>query len=135
MPICTWCLSTEGKCFPKKQFLVRRAEECLQVSLDTFYRDILPHAEKSGNAPAGVFLSSHSLKAYGYPERRFDMISEGDTVRVLVNGQFHGQVVRVLTVRRRKGSKTVYRLDTKWEDMPYPAWFDRNEIERVEVAK
>jgi hypothetical protein len=50
--------------------------------------------------------------------------------KVLAEGQFKNQIVEVLTVRRKK-YKTDYQLATTWNDMPYPAWFDEDEIELI----
>jgi len=52
--------------------------------------------------------------------------------RVLVEGQFFGQVIEVLAVsHRRNQPKKAYRLATIWGDIPYPAWFDVDEIQLI----
>ncbi len=62
------------------------------------------------------------------------MISKGDTVRVKAPGKFHGQEVKVLVIdgRRLRGKrKRAYKLYTKWDDLPYPAYFTEDEIVKV----
>jgi hypothetical protein len=61
------------------------------------------------------------------------MIREGDIVRVIVEGKFRGQEVRVIQVSIRWG-KISYQLNTKWDSLAYPAWFSADEIELVEQA-
>ena len=67
-------------------------------------------------------------------------IKEHDLVRVLADGEYKGQMCQVLyiehgTTRRRKYSDTWYLLDTRMapHNWSKPAWFERHEIERVEM--
>jgi hypothetical protein len=67
------------------------------------------------------------------------MIQVGDTVRVIADGLFNGQEVKVLrheqNSRRRRKTSSWYLLDTIHPKLKisYPAWFEIHEIEKVEV--
>ena len=63
------------------------------------------------------------------------MINKGDTVQVIVEGKFKGQIVKVLSVegRRMRGKeKRAYKLDVKWDDWPRPSYFTEDEFVIVE---
>ena len=63
------------------------------------------------------------------------MIHVGSTVRVISEGIFCGQEVRVLKVDPREShkrrTKDWYLLDTKVADLSSPGWFTGEEIEEV----
>ena len=62
------------------------------------------------------------------------MISVGDTVRVIVPGKFHEQVVKVLSIdgRRMRGKeKRAYKLDVKWGGLTRASYFTEDEIVKV----
>ena len=63
-------------------------------------------------------------------------IAQGDIARVKVQGKFQDQEVEVLAVKVKKvrnHRKTTYRLATMWDEKYFPAWFDENEIEPVNL--
>jgi hypothetical protein len=65
-------------------------------------------------------------------------IGQGDTVRVLAEGQFNGQEVKVLEYAPKtfKGkTRKWYLLDVTWDGEPRPSWFERDEIERIEARE
>ena len=56
--------------------------------------------------------------------------------RVLVQGKFFDQVVDVIEVYTgKKQSKPTYRLATTWDGIPYPVWFDEDEIKIIKEDK
>ena len=76
------------------------------------------------------------MEARSRSEER-EMIQAGDTVQVIVTGKFNGQIVKVLSVDRRRmrgKEKRSYKLETKWDDLPYPAYFREDEIRKIEVS-
>jgi hypothetical protein len=65
------------------------------------------------------------------------MIQVDDTVRVISQGIFCGQEVKVLKVDPKESherrSKDWYLLDTKHEGLAYQGWFTGEELELVEA--